>query len=300
MAVAARKQPASPSAASRIEVAQAALEESNRKLVQLHEQRNAALLRDDNGAAVQFGIELANLRLAARAEEDKIGLLKAEAAREEQERKDKEREAQIGKIEKLLAARDSAGKELADAVAAADRAFRRLIDIGVEVQAAWNWPASEVPAILASHAAITHALTHELYRVGSRPMVGGGQIEPHGIHAGVHFPGAKVPHELVNLPERIPALTAVLQQATEHASNIMRGKRPSVEDASMSTPASSVNGMLLTTAQERLAGLWKRQAELSKDVSVAGEQEYARVVAEIAVAQAELDAEQQIGTQQHG
>jgi hypothetical protein len=319
MAVVARKQ-TPPSAASRIEAAQAALEETNRKLAELNEQRNAALLRDDNGAAVAFGIELANLRLAARADEDKIGLLREAAAREEQARRAKEKEALIGKIEKLLAGRDAAGRELADAVAAADRAFRKLIDIGVEVQNMWSWPASDVPAILLSPAAIAHALSGEMYRIGARPKVGGGQVEPHGVHAGVDFPGSRVPRfELTHLPEKIPPLTAVLQQASAHASNIMRGVRPSAEvevphvaarheeqirggaaqvGSSAPAPPDNGNAVPLTTAQERLAGLLKRQAELAEDP--AHESEYFDAVAAVAVAQAELDAEQRVGAQQHG
>jgi hypothetical protein len=289
-----KSQSASPSATSRIETAQAALEQANAKLAELIERRNQCLLKDDNAGAVELGIELANLRLTTRAHEDKIALLREAAAREEQERRVQEKAALIEQIEKMLAGRDVAGWELADAVAAADRAFRKLIDVGAELQNMWSWPASDVPAILLSPAAIVHALGGEMYRIGARPKVGGGQVEPHGVHAGVNFPGARVPrHELVNLPERIPSLTAILQQATAHASNILRGVRSSAEVEVPVSASAPVNGntVLFTTAQERLASLLKKQAELAEDP--AREAEYHGVVAEIVEAQAAVTAEQQ-------
>jgi hypothetical protein len=113
----------------------------------LHEQRNTELLKDNNAGAIELGVRIANLKLAARAHEDKIGLLREAAEKEAAERRTREREGLIRQIESKLAVRDSAGKELADAVAKADRAFRRLIDIGAEIQNLWNWPASDVPAI---------------------------------------------------------------------------------------------------------------------------------------------------------
>jgi hypothetical protein len=300
MAVVLRKsQSASSSATDRLEAATGALADVNRRISEAVEKRNQCLLKDDDQEAIRLGAEIDALHQAAKAHEDKIRLLRAAAEQEAAERRAREREGLIVRIEDKLAARDAVGRELQDAVAAADKAFRKLIDIGAEVTAVWPWPASDIPAILLSSAAIAHALSAELYRIGGRPRMGGGQIEPHGVHAGVDFPGAKVPRfELTHLPEKIVPFTAVLREATAHASNIMRGKRPSVEDASMSTPASSVNGMSLTTAQERLAGLLKRQAELAEDP--ARESEYFDAVAAVAVAQAELDAEQRVGAQQHG
>jgi hypothetical protein len=306
MAVALRKpqQPASPSATSRIETAQAALEQSNREIVELTEKRNAALLRDDNVAAMEFGIELTNIKLAARAHEDKIALLCEQAAREEQARRAKEKVALIERIEKKLAGRDAAGKELAEAVAAADRAFRKLIDIGVEVQALWSWPPSDLPACLLSHGAITAALTHEMYRIGGRPMLGGGQVE--APHAGIHFPGAKPPRvELMHLREKIVPFTAVVQQATEHASNLLRGVRPSAQvDAPVSAPAPATNGgdapVQRSDAERRKSDLHVQMAKLAEDVTPAGEAEYLRVVGELAQVEAELAAQKQVEAQQYG
>jgi hypothetical protein len=318
MAVVLRKpqQPASPSATSRIETTQAALEQANAKLAELNEQRNAALLRDDNGAAVAFGIEITNLKLTARAHEDKITLLREAAVEGERERKVKEKAALIERIEKKLAGRDSAGAELADAIAKADKAYRKLIDIGLEVTAAWSWPPSDLPACLLSHGAITAALTHEMYRIGGRPMLGGGQVE--APHAGMHFPGAKVPRvELTHLREKIVPFTAVLQQATAHASNIMRGARPSAPaDFAVSAPAPARNGgeqigsgdsktrgvedaPRRIDAERKLGALLRQQALLAEDTTPEGEREYQSVVAEIAKLQDVISAEKRV-EMQHG
>jgi hypothetical protein len=123
----------------------------------------------------------------------------------------------------------------------------------------------------------------------------------HGIHAGVHFPGSKVPrYELTHLQERIPSLTVALQQATAHASNILRGKRPSVTadiGAPALVPVTNINPVPRTTAQEQLASLLKRQAELAEDP--AREAEYFDTIAQIAAAQAAVSAEQRIASQEH-
>jgi hypothetical protein len=290
MAAPARKsEPTPPSATGRLEAATSALADVNRRISELTEQRNAALLKDDDATAIRLGSEIDALHQAAKAHEDKIKLLRAAAEQELAERRAREREGLITRIEDKLAARDAVGRELQDAVAAADRAFRKLIDIGTEVQAAWSWPASDIPACLLSHGAITTALSHELYRIGGRPKLLGGQ--PEHPHAGRSFPGAKSPRfELANLPERIPAITTVLQQATEHASNIMRGKRPSAQvDVVVSAPLPVMNGGPRTAAQEALGKLLKQQQQMV-DTS-ADEAEYKRLIDQIAEAQAAVTAE---------
>src|SRR6516225_5150085 len=80
-------------AADRIESTQAALEAANRQLAELTERRNQCLLKDeDTAAAIDLGIKIANLKNAARAHEDRIQLLREQAAEEERARKAKDRE----------------------------------------------------------------------------------------------------------------------------------------------------------------------------------------------------------------
>jgi hypothetical protein len=103
-------------------------------------------------------------------------------------------------------------------------------------------------------------------------------------------------HELTHLREQIAPLTDVLKQASEHASAIMRGKRPSAPDA-IAVPALATNGgepVVRTAAEERLGALLKKQATMVEDTSV-DEAAYRRLVSEIAEAQAAVSAEQLIG-----
>jgi hypothetical protein len=111
-------------ATNRLEAAQAAIEETNRKLAELTERRNAALLRDADAEAIRLGTEIDTLHQAAKTHEDKIRLLRAAAAEEERERKVKEREGLIKRIEAKFAERDVHSQRLADAVAVADRDYR--------------------------------------------------------------------------------------------------------------------------------------------------------------------------------
>jgi hypothetical protein len=129
-------------------------------------------------------------------------------------------------------------------------------------------------------------------------MLGGGQVEK--PHAGIHFPGARCPrHELVHLPEKIIPLPDVLKQASEHASNIMRGIKST--NGGLETSAPAVNGgeTVRSPAEQRLGALLKKQAAMVEDTSV-DEAAYARLVSEIAEAQAEVTATKQIGAQHGG
>jgi hypothetical protein len=281
-------------ATARIDAAQAALEDANRKLAELTGKRNAALLKDDVAAAIALGVEIANLKLTARAHEDKIQLLRDEAAREEQARRDKEREGQIKQIEDKLAERDRAGADLGDAIRKADAAFRKLIDIGVEIQGQWNWLASDVPACLFSHNAISAALSHEMYRVGGHPMLGGGQVEE--PHAGINFPGARTPRfELTHQPQRITPLATVLQEASAHAGRIMRGQKSSAP-AAAAVSAMVINGAPRSAAEETLGALLKKQSVMAEDPSI-DEADYKRLIDQIAEAQAQVSAEKRVEQQ---
>jgi hypothetical protein len=122
---------------------------------------------------------------------------------------------------------------------------------------------------------------------------------------GIHFPGGKCPRlELVNAPENIKPLTAVCAEATALASNIMRTGRSTSYVApvamDVAVPTNGQDEPQQRTESERMLGeLLRRQATLAEDVSPAGEQEYQRVVAEIARVTGEIDAARRVETQ-HG
>ena len=86
-------------------------------------------MRDDTGAAIELGAQLATLKLTARAHEDRIQLLRNQAAEEERKARAKERQSRIEGIEKKLAERDAAGADLATAISKADAAFRKLMSV---------------------------------------------------------------------------------------------------------------------------------------------------------------------------
>jgi hypothetical protein len=287
------------SATNRLEQARADHASANAKLNELETARAAALLADEDGKAVALDAEIEQQQRLVRGFHDKIGLLEGEAAKEANERRVREHAALIGRIEKKLAERDAAGAELADAIKKADQAFRRMIDAGQAAIAAWPWASHDVHPCMLSPGSITTAIQHELYRVGGRPQLLGGQIEKPG--AGVHFPGGRSPSiQLAGLPERIKPLRDVLHESSALASRIMRtGKSTShieVVAAPASVPVSTNGGAPAPRpdAELRLGQLLKEQARLSEDVSPQGEAEYHRVVSEIAKVQSELAAAKQM------
>jgi hypothetical protein len=292
--------PARKSAASRIEAAQAAFTEANDRLAELTEQRDAALLADDTAAAMKLGVEIANRTLEARAYGDKIRLLREEAAREEQARKEKERAASIEKIEAKLDQRDKAMDEVAAAIKQLAAASERAINLSREVVTAWTWHAHDLPAALLTPPSIMTAISHESYRLSYHVRrYGGMDTDP---LAGVMLPGSRCPRlEWMELPEKTKPLLDVVHDASAFAKQFLRtGKSSSGVEAVAAPPMPAMNGgepVQRSEAEQRLAGLLKQQLELAEDVTPEGEKAYALVVSEIARVQAEIDAARKMETQ---
>jgi hypothetical protein len=300
-AIARKPQLAPPSATGRIDAAQAALGEANRELAELTEKRNAALLKDDNAAAIELGVGIANLKLAARAHEDKIALLREQAAREEQARREKERETQIGKIEATIEQRDKAMDEVATAIKQLATASERAIKLSREVVAAWTWHAHDLPAALLTPPSIITSISHESYRLSYHPRrYGGMDTDP---LAGSMLPGSRCPRlENMELPERTRPLVDVVRDASEFAKRFLRtGKGSATVEATETNVSVATNGqgepLPRTEAEQKLGALLRRQHELSEDVSPQGEQEYRRIVSEIARVQDEITATKQMESQ---
>jgi hypothetical protein len=279
---------AKPTIANRLDVARAELAATSKQIAELEAARNSALLADDDRTAVKLAGQADDLRRLARGYEDKIGLLEAEAEREANERRVKEKLGLIERIERKLAERDAAAAELQTAIEQADKAFRKLINLARDVRAAWPWAAHDLSPALLADAAIVAAVKHELFRCGGRPALGGGQDKPGST---INFPGGVSPRlELTGMPDRVTPLSAVAREASALASTVMRSGK-----STGAIPVQVVNGNELaprqrTAAEEQLAALHKRQAELAADPN-ADEAVYQSVVAEIAVAAAAVDAE---------
>src|SRR5262245_20605175 len=107
---------AKPTAANRLDAARKELEATNSQLSELEAKRNSALLADDDRTAAKLAGQIDDLHRLARGHADKIRLLEGEAERAEKEARIRRREDHIRRVEKLLADRDAAGHELADAV----------------------------------------------------------------------------------------------------------------------------------------------------------------------------------------
>jgi hypothetical protein len=309
MAASARKsEPAPSSASGRLEAAQAALEEANRKLAELNARRNECLLADDNAAAIELGVQITNLKLAARAHEDKIVLLREKAAEEERARRAKEREAVIAGIEKKIQQRDAAMEGVAAAIKQLTSASERAIELGRDIIGAWSWAPHDLPAALLSPPAIMTAISHELYKCSYHPRRYGGQdTDP---LAGVMLPGGRCPRmEWVEEPARTRAMVDVVRDASEFAKNFLRTGKGSAQDfgsgaseVRQAQSRQSANGgepVQRSEAEQRLSDLLKQMSRLAEDVTPAGEAEYLRVVSEIARVQAEVAAQQQM-ERQHG
>jgi hypothetical protein len=92
------------------------------------------------------------------------------------------------------------------------------------------------------------------------------------------------------MPSAVTPLIDVLRAASEHASNIMRGK---VAPATASAALASNGSAQRTPAEGRLAGLLQRQVELAALTAPtpSDDAEYASTVQQIVLAQTALETE---------
>ncbi len=259
-----------------LDVARAALAETNAKLQETSQQRNVALLADDDAKVLAIDKQIEELRRIARTHHDRVALLEEQAAQEAAERQARRKAEQIERVEAKLAERDAAGAELADAISKADELFRKTIRLSKEADAGFPFPTSDrVPCLLLT-GSILVALQHEIYRVGARPLLFGGQDQERG--AEMSFPGGKSPRlEWAGFPAKIPPLVDALRAGSAHASAIMRGAR-----APMPPTAQRVER---TPSETQLAALLAEQSRLSTDISPEGELRYQAVLAEIVALQ---------------
>jgi hypothetical protein len=279
---AARKQPSPPDLVEQIrrelDVAALRVQQAERARAQYAEASvtNPKVVADyqraDESVKLAQG-EVRRLELALRSAE--------EQARAAADRVAKERTAkQIERIEALAAERDATGAELAVAVKILDETFRKLLALGREITAAWPLGTHDGSSCILTPGSITRALQHEIFRVGSRPRMLGGQDEPDAL---THLPGGMSPTlEFINAPNKVVPLVDVLTQASRHLSEILRTGKSAPNGTH-----TQIEQRPRTDAEIRLAGLLQRQAELSALTSATPDQdrEYAEIVAEIAGAQ---------------
>src|SRR5262249_22393784 len=117
---------AKKSPATRLDAAHASLRDIDKKLAQVDAAKVAALLDDDDQRAATLEAAAENLRRLQTVGREKIQLLEVECDRAENERREKEKDTKISRLEATLAERDKAGAELQELVGKAEAAFRRM------------------------------------------------------------------------------------------------------------------------------------------------------------------------------
>jgi hypothetical protein len=208
------------SAGTSLESAQEALEQTTALIADLEAQRRAALLGDDDGVVSRLSNRLEGLRRQRQTDLDRVTARFEEAEREAAERAAQEKAELIGRIEEKFRERDAAGAELAQLVAQSDAAFVRVLELGQEIAAMWEWKRDELGAVLCAAGPMTSALQGEIYRVAGRPNPGGGL--PH--LAPPSYPGGH-PADFMwaMIPERsAKPLTERFAEATAAAGTVMR------------------------------------------------------------------------------
>jgi hypothetical protein len=280
-----RKDPTAALAAANV-----ALQELEQQVAELAGKREAQLLAGATAAEiVSLEAEIRKHEHAAATERDRIRLLNIAAEQEAVARRAKEKASLIGRIEKKLADRDAAAQELQEHVKRCDTLFRKIVSLSRDADAGWPFQSHDRVALMLPAAAISTALTHEIFRVGARPRrFGGADRDP---DAGLDYPGAKCPRlDLANLPEQVTPFAAVIKDAGAYASSVMRGKPTAPPVTTVAAPANDQTAPPeRTEAQERLSKLLARQFSLA-NAGPAAESEYMSVVAEVAAVSAEIAA----------
>jgi hypothetical protein len=146
------------------------------------------------------------------------------------------------------------------------------------------------PMMLAAES-IQFALAYELYRIGGRANVA------FGSPGELSLPGGKPARiEWAGQPEANPSIENTFKLGVKMQSDILRGVRaPAAPMAETIVERQAAGEDHRTAAQIKLADLLKQQMSAAEDVSEAGEQRYQAIVAEVAQAQAVVDAERAAG-----
>jgi len=250
----------------------------------------------DEGTLDKLDGELRRLETLAARQAERIALLEAEATEAEAQRRVKEKEALIKRIEKKANARQAAALEIAEGITKADAGLRKLLDTARDLQAAWPWQAHDLPACLLAPSAIVTAIQHEIFRIGARPLLGGGMDK---LGAGINFPGGKAPRiELAGLPNSVTPLIERIKGSTALASKIMRSGKSTAEIAPVAdAPKAPGEPRERTSTEVKLSQLLQKQSQLALDISPAGEAAYRECCAEIARVSALIEADKQMGIQ---
>lgn len=278
-----------PSASTRLATATNAAEEAAQQLARLKADRDAALLADRDDDADRLAGQIKTQEQHCATTTHKVKLLKEAVEREDAERRAREREKLILRLEKKFSERDQVAAELSDTIEKAAGLFQKLFTAARELRAQWPWQHYETAPTLIADNRILAVVEHELFRLGAKPNLLGATGS-----TGVSFPGCKPPS--INLalnPAAVMPLTDVMRAASSAASQLMRtGKMDgTVAVADVPPPPQSAGAKLELSEQEkRLAHALEKMREAGDDISDEGEARYQDALKEVAAAQADVDA----------
>jgi hypothetical protein len=209
-----KTKPSAPTA-DLLPLAKAAHEAATLSIAEIVARRDAALLDGaDHSAIADLDRELADQRRALAIETDRIALLEQRAAEEAWQRRAEAHVAQIESVEAIFAERNAAGAELAEHLAAAVIAYRKVVSLNETAGASWPFSFAETGAALLGHGFVS-AVGAELYRLS------GSEAAVPGEHQAA-FPGARCPSITDPRPGSVPPLVEQMREATAYASRVMR------------------------------------------------------------------------------
>jgi hypothetical protein len=277
---------AKPSTASRLDAARVEHAATLHQIEEAEAARNSALLADDDALARKVAVRIDGLRQLARDRADKVALLEEQAEKESIAQRAKEKAGLISRIEDRLARRNEAVADLQRLLGEARVALRNVAELSNQIDAAWPWQGHDRQALILPVEYIITATRHEIFRTS----------EPSGsLRTAPNLPGGKSPAlTLINQPEKVPELTAVFREAAELASSIMKtGKSTSGKIHEGIPDVFLKEKPPLSSQEQKLSELLRRQAQLANDMSPSGEKAYSACVGEIAVLQGEIEAAKQ-------
>ena len=227
MAVAFRKlqSASSSSAGARLDVARSEYQATEKRVGEVEKARVTAILADTNDVARKLDGEVEALQRDFRIQRDRVKLLEDEVAREANDRRNQEIEAQNKQVDALFDQRDEAIGKLAACMKQEVKLWRQVLDANRKIVAAHSWSAADLSACMLSPLAVGSALSFESYRQSYTPRKFGGQVE--SADAGLSLPGSRSPKlEWLEWPERIVPLQDIFHEAGEYGKQVLRGKRP--------------------------------------------------------------------------
>jgi hypothetical protein len=276
---------------------EAELADTQRRIEELRDKREAALLADDTNALDAIELTVSRLQRTAQRQQERLRLLQKQVEADEHEAVNKRRQALRERFAKKLAEADAAAVELQETVARAVVLFRKIIDIRESARAAWpisdahhNAAAGTPEGAALSGSAVHVLLSWEFFRQSADPFLGGVP----GERRQLSLPGSTSPRiDQALLPSAIKPFADALKQASAFAVDAMGTKLDPLRALNVGEAVAPVDSDARSPAEVRLAALLRQQAEAAADTSEAGERRYFEIVAELA----KLSSEQQTGAQ---